>query len=402
VRTFLVLLLAYVLSQFFRAFLAVVAGDLSRDLGLGPANLGAMAAAWFWAFAAAQLPLGYALDHLGPRRTLGLTMLSAVAGAAWLSAAGGPVEAIGAMALIGIGCAPVLMAGYYMLARLYPVRSFALMSSLLLGLGSMGDPLSATPLALATSAFGWRTTMLGIAAVTALSALLVWFCLRDPPRLDHARAHPSFMRGLAEMVSIRAIWPIVPLALVGYGVVISLRGLWIAPYLAEVHGFGKTALGHAALLMGLSMALGSLAYGPLERVIGAPKPLALVGTLTAAAALVLLGFSGETHPALAVSMLALIGASGSTYALIMAHARASIPTHLLGRGITFMNFVFMSGGGLMQWLSGRFVQGAASSGLPSSVVYSRLQLGFAVILLVGAVIYAGAPGRPEPCPDGSP
>jgi TRAP-type C4-dicarboxylate transport system permease small subunit len=86
----------------------------------------------------------------------------------------------------------------------------------------------------------------------------------------------------------------------------------------------------------------------------------------------------------------------------MAHARAAIPTHLLGRGITFMNFVFMSGGGLMQWLSGRFVQGAASSGLPSSVVYSRLQLGFAVILLVGAVIYAGAPGRPEPCPDGSP
>ena len=64
-RTFLVLLLAYVLSQFFRAFLAVVAGDLSRDLGLGPADLGAMAAAWFWAFAAAQLPLGYALDVWG-------------------------------------------------------------------------------------------------------------------------------------------------------------------------------------------------------------------------------------------------------------------------------------------------------------------------------------------------
>jgi MFS family permease len=393
--TFLILLLAYILSQFFRAFLAVVAGDLSRDLGLGPADLGTMAAAWFWAFAAAQLPLGYALDHLGARRTLGLTMLSAVVGAAWLAAAHGRLEAIGAMALIGIGCAPVLMAGYYMLARLYPVRSFALVSSLLLGLGSLGDPLSATPLALATSAFGWRTTMLGIAGVTTLSALLVWFFLTDPPR-DHARPQPSFARGLAEMASIRALWPILPLTLVGYGVVISLRGLWIAPFLAEVHGFGKNELGHAALVMGFAMAAGSLAYGPVERLVGAPKPLALAGTLFTAGVLGLLSVAGATSSALAVSLLGLAGAAGATYALIMAHARAFIPTHLLGRGVTFMNFVFMGGGGLVQSTSGRFVEWAQSAGLAPSAIHSRLQLGFAVVLLAAALIYARAPSRPKP------
>ena len=396
--SFLVLLLAYVLSQFFRAFLAVMAGDLSRDLGLSPADLGTMAAAWFWAFAAAQLPLGYALDHLGPRRTLGLTMLSAVGGATWLAAAHGPLEAACAMALIGIGCAPVLMAGYYVLARLYPVRSFALMSSLLLGLGSLGDPLSATPLALATSLFGWRGTMLGIAGVTAATALLVWLFLRDPPRPDHAGAHPSFTRGLVEMLSIRALRPILPLALVGYGVVISMRGLWIAPFLADVHGFSKTGLGHAALVMGFAMATGSLVYGPLERLVGAPKPLVLAGTLVAAGALAALGLSIEIRPAFVVALLGLMGAAGSTYALIMAHARAFIPTQLLGRGITFMNFMFMGGGGLAQWLSGRFVQWAGTAGLPAAATYGRLQLGFAIVLLAAALIYALAPSRPKPLP----
>ena len=49
-RDFLVLLLAYVLSQFFRAFLAIVAGDLTRELGLDAAQLGMASAAWFVAF----------------------------------------------------------------------------------------------------------------------------------------------------------------------------------------------------------------------------------------------------------------------------------------------------------------------------------------------------------------
>ncbi|HEX2509853.1 MAG TPA: MFS transporter, partial [Microvirga sp.] len=79
--TFLVLLLAYVLSQFFRSFLAIVAGELSADLDLGAADLGAVSAIWFAAFALAQFPVGWALDRFGPRRTLALFMVLAAVGA---------------------------------------------------------------------------------------------------------------------------------------------------------------------------------------------------------------------------------------------------------------------------------------------------------------------------------
>jgi hypothetical protein len=47
VAGFVVLLVAYLFSQFYRSFLAVVAGDLSRDLGLGAAELGDLSAIWF-------------------------------------------------------------------------------------------------------------------------------------------------------------------------------------------------------------------------------------------------------------------------------------------------------------------------------------------------------------------
>jgi hypothetical protein len=93
-------------------------------------------------------------------------MCSAVVGSVLLAFSTRPSQGILAMALVGAGCAPVLMTGFYLIARSYPPARFATMSSLLLGLGSLGDPLSGTPLALAVGAFGWRHTMLGMAGVT--------------------------------------------------------------------------------------------------------------------------------------------------------------------------------------------------------------------------------------------
>jgi MFS family permease len=264
VTTFLVLLVAYTLSQFYRAFLAIVAGELTRTLGLDAADLGAISAVWFAAFALAQFPVGFCLDRFGPRRTLAAFMVLAVAGAGLFAAATGFASCLAAMALIGIGCSPVLMASLYVFGRTYPADRFAMMSSLVIGLGSVGNLLGATPLALAVRAFGWREAIGGIAALTGLVVVLVLLALRDPPRVEAGRPASAFA-GIAEIAGIRALWLLLPLTFVGYAVVIATRSLWIAPFFGEVHGYDLAGRGHAALLMGAAMSLGALAYGPIER-----------------------------------------------------------------------------------------------------------------------------------------
>jgi hypothetical protein len=49
VRSFLTFLAAYTLSQFYRSFLAVIAPELSVELGLDPQALGNLQAFWIWA-----------------------------------------------------------------------------------------------------------------------------------------------------------------------------------------------------------------------------------------------------------------------------------------------------------------------------------------------------------------
>ena len=80
----ILLCLAYVLSQFFRAFLAVLSTALSQDIGTGPEDLAFASGLWFLSFAAMQLPVGWALDTIGPRRTASVLLLLGGAGGAAL------------------------------------------------------------------------------------------------------------------------------------------------------------------------------------------------------------------------------------------------------------------------------------------------------------------------------
>jgi predicted MFS family arabinose efflux permease len=394
-KSFLVLLFAYTLSQFYRAFLAIVAGDLSRDLGLDAADLGALSAIWFAAFALAQFPVGWALDRLGPKRTMAGFMTLAVLGAAGLALAESFAASLVAMALIGIGCAPVLMGSMYLFGRTYPVARFAMLSSMLIGFGSVGNLLGATPLALAVQAIGWRPTMAAIAALTAVSVGCVYWLLRDPPPASERPGGGAPAGGFLDIVRLRPLWYLLPLTLVSYSAVIAIRSLWIAPFFGEVHGYDVTARGNAALVMAVTMSLGALAYGPIERALGHPKTTTLAGSAATGLCLVALGLFGAESDVFALVLLAVIGAAGMTYAILMAHGRLFFPAHLLGRGVTFLNFAFIGGAGVVQWLSGLFVQAASDAGVAPQTTFGQLHLAFGIALLAATALYAAAPARPK-------
>jgi sugar phosphate permease len=55
----------YYLSYLFRSINALIAGDLSAELGLSAADLGLLTSAYFLLFAAVQLPCGVLLDRHG-------------------------------------------------------------------------------------------------------------------------------------------------------------------------------------------------------------------------------------------------------------------------------------------------------------------------------------------------
>lgn len=387
---FVIFLIGYVLSQFYRSFLAVIAPELSAELHLTPLDLGNISASWFAAFALVQFPVGAALDRHGPRITLAVLALAGVAGAIVFANAHSARDAMIAMGLIGVGCSGALMGALYTFARTAPPHRFAMLSSLIIGLGGFGNLLGGTPLALAAQSFGWRSVFYGLAAIALLEAALVLLVIKDPKRIETA-AHTddgSILHGLRDLVRLRTLWLLWPLMAVSYGILITERGLWVGPYLSEVHGLAPIPRGNVIFVMAVAIALGALAYGPLETYLRRRKPIVLGGSLAAGVSLAVLAWLTAPPLWLCTLLLGLFGFAGMTYGPLMAHVRLFLPDRLLGRGMTFANFLCMSGAGLLQVWSGSAVAQMKASGLPPADVYASVHLALAAILIGAALIYA--------------
>lgn len=376
-----ILCLAYVLSQFFRAFLAVLTADLSRDIGATPEDLAWASGLWFMVFAGMQIPVGWALDRIGPRQTAAvLLMIGGAGGAALFALATTPLHVAAAMALIGVGCSPVLMASYFIFAREYPPAKFATLAALMLGVGSVGNLVASYPTALAVEMIGWRATLAGLSAISGAVAVGILATVQDPTRVV------SEQKGsVLDLLREPALWAILPLMLVAYAPSAALRGLWAGPYLLDVFGLSATQIGQATLVMGAAMIAGTFAYGPMDRLLNTRKWVIFGGNAFAVVAMGLLGLWIGQAVWLSVVLMALIGFLGASFPVIMAHGRAFIPAHLVGRGVTLLNLFGIGGVGLAQFATGRIH--AATVDMGSTAPYTAIFAFFAVTLAIGCVIY---------------
>ena len=382
--------LAYVLSQFFRVFLAVLAPVLERDVGATPDDLAIASGMWFLAFAAMQIPVGWALDTVGPRRTAGWLLLAGgCGGAAVFALATSPAHIDIAMALIGVGCSPVLMASYYIFARDHPPAQFAVLASLMVGLGSVGNLVASYPMALAEETIGWRASLWALGGVSACVAFGTLVLVKDPIRIIG-----ETKGSLAELFRLRALWFIFPLIGVSYAISIAVRGLWIGPYLADVFGADTATIGRATLIMGLAMIAGTLAYGPLDKALRSRKWMIAGGSFAALIAAVVLIIIPSQSAGLSIAMMCAIGFFGATYPVIMAHGRSFLPPHLIGRGVTMLNLFSIGGVGLLQFLSGNVFSSAVPAATASDPFVAVFTL-FAMSLAVGLVIYLFSSDSPN-------
>ena len=389
-RVFLTFLAAYVLSQFYRSFLAVIAPELANELALDPQALGNLQAFWILGFVATLFPLGWALDTLGPRRTVSAQMLAAVAGALLFATAHSATALNIAMLLIGAGCGSIYMGAIYMFGRIAPPQRFALLCSWLLGIGTAGNLLAASPLAWAAQSIGWRGAMVGMAVATALSAASVLVLIRDPVRIT-SHGSRGLLGGIGDILRIRALWPLLPITAVSYAVVLAERGLWAGPYFSSVFGLEPVARGHALLVMAAAMSAGAMAYGPLDRLLGTRKWVVFGGVAITALCFAALALPGLSLSA-AIVIMGLLGGFGMTYGVLMAHGRSFVPAHLLGRGITLLNVLFIGGAGVLQPLSGALMKHMAEA--PPAQAHATLHLIFAGLLVASLIVYAFAKDNP--------
>lgn len=166
--------LAHFVSYLYRTVNAVVYPDLAQELGLAAGSIGLLTSAYFLAFAAAQLPIGVALDRFGPRKLQVPMLLIAAAGALLFARAQSLGELALARGLIGLGVAASLMSAIKACSLWLPPEPLSLGASVLLAVGGMGAMASTTPMQWALGLTDWRGAFMALALGTLLIGALIF------------------------------------------------------------------------------------------------------------------------------------------------------------------------------------------------------------------------------------
>ena len=377
------LALSYVLSQFYRSFLAVLTPQLTQDLGADKGDLSLAGGIWFLSFALMQFVVGVGLDRFGPRRTAAFIFgAGATGGALVFATAQTPFAIVVAMCLFGVGCAPVLMATLYIFARRFHAGRFAVMTSWMVAFGNTGNVIGASPLATAVDLYGWREVMFALALISFMVALAIYLLVKDP--VSEAPQGAGFS-GYLSLLRLKVLWAIMIMTLMCYAPVAGIRGLWAGPYLNDLYQASSLQIGEITLFMAIAMIVGSLVYGPLDKLLNTRKWVILVGNLLVLGALLTLIIQPVSTIGMVTLVFIAIGLGGTSYGVLMAHGRSFLPSHLVGRGVTLINFCSIFGAGVMQFISGRVIDAQADPSAPQS--YQLLFGVYAIALVLALVVY---------------
>lgn len=400
---FVLLALGYVLVFFHRICPAVLAVDLMHDLKAGGALTGLLGAAYFYPYAAMQLPAGLLSDSWGPRKTIALFFSVAGAGALLLGMAPTAVWAVIGRTLVGAGVAMLFVPTLKVLSQWFRRREFSFMTGILLAMGGMGSLTATAPLVWMNAWMGWRNVFLMVGGLTLALSILVWVLVRNRPSdlgwpspMDDTDAAgvtaPSIglIDGMRQVIKSRTFWPLAAWFFFNYAVFFSFGGLWGGPYLSHVHGMNAGEVGRLMTILALGLIVGAPLLSRLsDSIFKARKPVLVLCAVIVTILTALLAFLTSTLPPWGLYLIYFfLPVFGNTCGVIgFTMAKELFPISIAGTATGMVNLFCFVGGALSQQLLGVILENFGK--INDAFTPEGYQAAF-MVLFVSAVVSLGA------------
>lgn len=361
VLMFLSFAFAYFFSALVRGVTATLAPQFSAELGLTAADLGLLAGAYFLGFAAMQLPMGSALDRLGPRRVLLALMALSVVGCAAFAMAQTFVGLTLARGLIGVGVSACLMAPLTAFRHRLSTPAQLRANSWMLMTGSLGMLASTLPVQWLLPSIGWRGLFWVVALALAVAMVAVrWAVPADEPREPLA----DEAGGYVDVFSHPVFVAYAPLGVFSYGGMIAVQSLWAGPWLVAVSGHTPAQAAQGLFGLNLAMLVAFMAWGVAAprlqrygwnaaRLIAWGMPLSLASVASTA-------WLGSSAGAV---WLTLFCVSTTVVSLSQPAVGMAFHSRLAGRALSAYNLLIFAGVFALQWGIGLAIDLLRSSGM---------------------------------------
>lgn len=340
---------AYLVAVMQRTSLGVAGIDATERFDVQAAVLSTLAVVQLVVYAGLQIPVGVALDRVGPRFLILLGAILMCAGQVTLALAPHVGVAIVGRILVGAGDALTFISVARLIASWFSGRLLPMITQFMGTIGQIGQILSAVPLALILHSSGWAPAFLSAAALSLLVIVLVIVIVSNGPaqasslRADAAAPEISPWKSALRSLREALAHPGTQLGFWAHfvtqssGTVFSL--LWGVPFLSRGLGYDPPTVSFLLSLIVISAVIA----GPILGIVSARFPyrrsnlvLGIVGAMALAWAAVL-SWPGEPPLWLVIVLVTVIAIGGPGSIIGFDFARTFNPARSQGSASGVVN-----------------------------------------------------------------
>ncbi len=362
----------------------IIAGDLIGAFKANEGTLGNIAAAYFYAYAILQIPVGLIVDRYGTRWPLIVAIALAGVGTLAFSRAGSSGDAEMARLVMGASSAFSFIGCLKLVQEWFPASRFSTLAGMTNTAGMIGAA-SGAALAALVNAIGWREAVAWMGFSELALAVLVFLAVRDRPQATGPAVTTPAPRlpQMIELVTHRQVWINAVYATSISLVFVAFGGLWGAGYIEKAYGLSAVAAAGVGSFLFFGGIAGSLFFGWWSDYLGRRKlPMVLAGLGALVTMAGLLYLPGLPLAGLEAGIF-LVGFFSSANIVSYAVARDLYP-NLAGLSIGFLSTCYYAGSAASQPLVGMLLEQRQGVGGLASLTAADYRYAFSP--LVGFMI----------------
>lgn len=336
----------------------VMVPDLMKAFSINSAALGGLIAFFFYSYASMQIPVGVLVDNYSARVLLTIAALSCATGCVLFGLASGVIMIALGRLLIGFGAAFAAVCVMKLAATWFPARKFSLLVGLMVTMGMLGSMIGETPLAILVDSLGWRHSMLLLAVLGVILAILIAMIVRHSP-LDLAKGTnglganksprtQSLLHGLLTVLKSGQSWIVATYGGLMFASTSIFGGLWGVPFLMKAYGLDKPAAAGIVSIMFFGWVVGSPLSGLLTTILRSYKKTLLISSAGALTVLLAVLYVPNLPIAALSAFIFCFGVFSSFFLPSFTLMRDLHTDASSGAALGFMNSANMVGGALGQ------------------------------------------------------
>lgn len=387
--------LFFLYEFFLRTFVGSVANQIMDDLTLSAEKFALVSSAYYFTYAAMQIPVGMLVDKFGVRKILVFGTVICAISAFLFSHSTTYSQAFISRLIMGFGSSFAFICLLVIASTWFPRRYFAFFTGTSQFMGTMGPLLAAGPMVklLIATDLSWQQ-LLDIIGVMGLGlALLIFLFVKNKSRdgaqvTIYLRRERPFLYYLKRLAKNPQVWYIAIFSALIYTSVSLLGAVWGTAYL-EAFGLTHYTAANIISIAWLGYAIGCLTFGAISDHTQRRRPV-LVFCAVLSVILLFWMILFPIHSALFFSIVFfLLGLTSAGQSVAFAAIAENVDLATKATALGINNAAITLLGSIIPIITGYMIT-RARTGLHEELIPQDFTNGFLImpILYIGAVFFA--------------